>query len=88
VQPVFTEITEPEVTDSTFTVTFRCQGCDFTESADGKFTTLTTIGSHNEVASIADANLKFNPATDVMHTAQFDIEASRFDGYWGAIETL
>ena len=88
VQPVFTQIAEPEVTESTFKVTFRCQGCDFVESADGKFTTLTTIGSYNEVASIVDPNLKFNPTTDVMHTAQFDIEAARFDGFWGAVDNL
>ncbi|KAF5321382.1 hypothetical protein D9619_000715 [Psilocybe cf. subviscida] len=88
VQPVFTQIAEPEVTESIFKITFRCQGCDFNESADGKSTTLTTIGSHNEVASIVDPNLRFNPATDVMHTAQFDIDASRFDGYWAAVKKI
>ncbi|KAF5327819.1 hypothetical protein D9619_004570 [Psilocybe cf. subviscida] len=85
VEPVLTAIGEPEITESTFKVTFRCQNCTFSETKGSKFTTLTTVFSTNEVSSISDPNLKVNPATDIITEVQFNLADARIANYWSIV---
>ncbi|KAF8956701.1 hypothetical protein BDZ97DRAFT_2079672 [Flammula alnicola] len=87
VEPVLTQIWEPEITSTTYKVTFRCQNCTFTEAKGSGLTTLSIVSSNNNPSSISDPELKFDPANDVRNV-QFDLTAARFANYWAVVEQL
>ncbi|KAF8961059.1 hypothetical protein BDZ97DRAFT_1921586 [Flammula alnicola] len=87
VEPVLTQLREPEITSMTYKVTFRCQNCTFTEAKGSVLTTLSIVSSNNNPSSILDPELKFDPASDVRNV-QFDLSAARFADYWAVVEQL